>query len=190
MKHENMMDLHVFPNKTCVEYHLLIVKLNSKSSKNDQALKNLNAMCDVELILGLTCILPLLQCVHMFIKIVQAKDVFVCDFAESIKQMQQELYRLYYDPYTKFDDPTFDDFNVIETFTNDVLPMSWFSNINGLENTMYLAFSFAKHKYLLYLHELSNVKKFQPLTREAFKLVLDKVKQQCEGIANSLYQIA
>jgi hypothetical protein len=55
---------------------------------------------------------------------------------------------------------------------------------------MYLAFSFAKHKYLLYLHELSNVKKFQPLTREAFKLVLDKVKQQCEGIANSLYQIA
>jgi hypothetical protein len=76
----------------------------------------------------------------MFIKIVQGRDVFVCDFAKSIKQAQQELRRLYCDPYTKFDDPTFDYFNVIEMFTNDVLPMSWFSNLNGLEDTMYLAF--------------------------------------------------
>jgi hypothetical protein len=126
--------------QVCVEYCFLIIKLNSKSSKNDQTLRNLNAMCDVELILGLTCIFPLLQCVHMFIKIVQGRDVFVCDFAKSIKQAQQELYRLYCDPYIKFDDLTINDFNVIEMFTNDVLPMSWFSNLNGLEDTMYLAF--------------------------------------------------
>jgi hypothetical protein len=77
---------------------------------------------------------------------------------------------LYCDPYTKFDDPTFDDFNVIETLTNDVLSMSWFSNLNGLKDTMYLAFSFARHKYLLHQHKLSNVKKFQPVTKEAFRL--------------------
>ncbi len=110
----------------------------------------------------------------------------MCDSAESIKQAQQKLYRLYCDPYTKFDDPTIDDFNVIEMFTNDVLPMSWFSNLNGLEDTMYLEFFFAKHKYLLYQHELFNAKKPQPITREAFKLVVDKVKQQREGITNNL----
>jgi len=46
--------------QVCVEYCPLIVKLHSESSNNDQALRNLNAMCDVELILGLTCIFPLL----------------------------------------------------------------------------------------------------------------------------------
>lgn len=84
--------------------------------------------------------------------------------------MQQELYKLYCDPYTKFDDLAFDDFNVIETFTNDVLPMSWFSYLNGLEDTMYLAFSFARHKSLLHQHKLSNAKKLQLVTREAFRL--------------------
>jgi hypothetical protein len=72
----------------------------------------------------------------------------MCDFVESIKQAQQELYMLYCDPYIKFDDLAFDDFNVIEMFTNDALPMSWFSNLNGLKDAMYLAFSFARHNYL------------------------------------------
>ncbi len=39
----------------------LIVKMNVESVKNDQTLKNLNAMCDVELIFGLLCILPSLE---------------------------------------------------------------------------------------------------------------------------------
>jgi len=42
----------------------LIVKMHAKSARSDQALKNLNAMCDVKLILGLLYILPLLECLH------------------------------------------------------------------------------------------------------------------------------
>jgi hypothetical protein len=54
--------------------------------------------------------------------------------------------------------------------------MSWFFDLNGLEDTMYLTFSFSGHKYLLFQHELFGVKKFQPITKEAFKLAMDKVK--------------
>lgn len=61
--------------QVCVEYCILIVKLNSKSSKNDQTLRNLNAMCDVELILGLLYILPLFECVHTVTKIAQGRNV-------------------------------------------------------------------------------------------------------------------
>jgi hypothetical protein len=43
--------------------------MNVESVRNDQALKNLNAMCDVELILGLPCVQPLLKCLHTLIKI-------------------------------------------------------------------------------------------------------------------------
>jgi hypothetical protein len=123
------------------------------------ALRNLNVMCDVEFILGLPCILPLFKCVHMLIKIAQCRDVFVCDFVEGIKLAQHKLYRLYCDPYIKFDDPTFDDFNAIETFTNDVLPMNWFFYVNGGEDVVYLAFSFARHKYDVYQHDLYGVRK-------------------------------
>jgi hypothetical protein len=83
---------------------------------------------------------------------------------------------LYCDPYTRFDNLAFNDFNAIETLTNDALPMSWFFDLNGLENTMYLTFSFFGHKYLLFQHELSSVRKLYLITKEAFKLAMDKVK--------------
>ncbi len=37
----------------------------------------MNVMFDVELILGMPYILPLLECVHMLIKIAQSRDAFV-----------------------------------------------------------------------------------------------------------------
>jgi len=42
------------------------------------------------------------------------KNVFVCNFVEFVKIAQQELFRLYYDLYVKFEDSIFNDFNAIE----------------------------------------------------------------------------
>ncbi len=67
------------------EYWPLIVKMHIESPNNDTANKNLNARCDVELILGLPCLLPLFECVHKLIKIVQGRDVFVCNLVKAIK---------------------------------------------------------------------------------------------------------
>jgi hypothetical protein len=53
------------------KYQPLIVKMHAESPKNDIASKNLNVLCDVELILGLPCLLPLFECVHKLIKIAQ-----------------------------------------------------------------------------------------------------------------------
>ncbi len=60
---------------------------------------------------------------------------------KSVKLAQHEFYRLYCDPYTRFDD-----FNAIEALINDALPMSWFFDLNGGKDVVYLAFSFAGHK--------------------------------------------
>jgi hypothetical protein len=76
--------------------------------------------------------------------------MFLCDFLKSVKLAQHEFYRLYCDPYTRLDDPTFHDFNAIEALINDAVPMSWFSNLNGGEDVVYFAFSFVGHKYLVY----------------------------------------
>jgi hypothetical protein len=74
------------------KYWLLIVKMYTKNSRSNVALKNLNFLFDVELILGLPCILLMLECVHALMKIAQNKDVFMCNFVEFIKLAQQELY--------------------------------------------------------------------------------------------------
>jgi len=53
------------------KYSPFIVKIHVESQKSDIANKNLSVFCDVEQILGLSCLLPLFQCVHKLIKIVQ-----------------------------------------------------------------------------------------------------------------------
>lgn len=105
-------------------------------------------MCDVELILGLPYIFPSLECVHMLIKITRGKDVFVCDFVNlNIKLVQHEFSKLYYNLYTRFNDPSFNNFNTIKTLINDTLPMSWFSNFNCGDDAIYLVFLFIGHNY-------------------------------------------
>jgi hypothetical protein len=79
------------------EYQPFIENMHAESPKNDTTNKNLNVLCDVELILGLPCLLPLLECVHKFIKIVHSWDVFVCNLLEVVKLAQLELYKLYCD---------------------------------------------------------------------------------------------
>jgi hypothetical protein len=84
----------------------------------------------------------------------------MCTFVESVKLTQHEFYKLYCDPYIFFNDLTFDDFNAIETLTNDALPISQFYNLNGGEDVVYLAFSFVGHMYFIYQHDLFSIRKF------------------------------
>jgi hypothetical protein len=106
-----------------------------------------------------------------------------------MKVAHQEFYKLYididgfYDPYVKFKDPTFDNFNAIETLTNNNLPMDWFFDLNGGEDVVYLAFLFSSHKYVIYYINEDGFTCSQLITKEAFKQVVNKVKEECEGVA-------
>ncbi len=42
----------------------------------------------------------------------------MCDFVDVMKLVQHELCRFYGDPFAKFENPTFDNFNVDGTLTN------------------------------------------------------------------------
>jgi hypothetical protein len=58
----------------------------------------------VELIIGLNCILLLLELVYTLIKYAQERDVYVYDFVETIKINISKLYELYVDLECKFKD--------------------------------------------------------------------------------------
>jgi hypothetical protein len=104
-----------------LEYHFLIVKMQVKFAKSEVSLNNLNSLCDVEFILGLFCILPLLECVHTLIKFGQHRDVFIYNFMDIFKPTQQNLFKFYCNPFIKYEDPTFDDFNYFIILSNDTL---------------------------------------------------------------------
>jgi hypothetical protein len=109
--------------RTYYEYQPFILKMHTENPKSDTTSKNLNVLCDEELILGLPCLLPLLECVDKLIKIVQGLDIFVCDLVKAIKLAQLELYMLYCHSFTNFEDATFDDFNAIGNLTNVTMLM-------------------------------------------------------------------
>jgi hypothetical protein len=48
---------------------------------------------------------------------------------------------LYNDPYNKYDDHTFDELNVLETFNSKYVPMNWCVDLNG-EELDYLVINF------------------------------------------------
>ncbi len=67
----------------------------------------------LELVLGLPCILSTLEVMHTLIKYVYKWDVFICEFLDTVKLIEVELYRLYVNLFYKYDDPTFNEFLIV-----------------------------------------------------------------------------
>jgi hypothetical protein len=66
--------------------------MHDDASCNSVVNENLSLLCDLELIMGMLTILPLLDCVHSLIKFAQSHDVFMGDFINAVKMCQLELY--------------------------------------------------------------------------------------------------
>jgi hypothetical protein len=59
--------------------------------------------------------------------------------------------------------------------------MDWFSNLNDNEDVVYLAFLFFGHKYFVYYISENGFTNLQLVTKEAFRQVVSKLKEECEG---------
>jgi len=110
--------------KHVMEQYQLLVNMHDDVPRNNTTNENLNLIYNLELILGLHVVLPFLDYVHILIKFAQFRNMFVCDFINAMKICHLKFYLFYNDPYIKFDDPSFNELNVLETFTNDNLSMS------------------------------------------------------------------
>ncbi len=64
----------------------------SKDEVGSEATQFNVSKLNVELILGLHCILPLLESIHMLISIPK-RDVYICDFIEAIWMCKFKLYQ-------------------------------------------------------------------------------------------------
>jgi hypothetical protein len=60
------------------EYKTLIMEISQDNASIAQARFNLILFCDLPLLLGLSCLLPLLEAVNALIKFAQGRDIFIC----------------------------------------------------------------------------------------------------------------
>jgi uncharacterized membrane protein len=88
--------------RVMAEYKTLIVKISWDKVLVTQARFNLDLLCDLHMLLGLSCLLPLLEVVNALIKFAQGRDVFIYDFVATIKICQIYLYMMYLDPSSNY----------------------------------------------------------------------------------------
>jgi hypothetical protein len=73
------------------EYKLLLLKLHEDATVRKPkkiAVKCYNGLTDVQIILGLSYIIPMLRLANQLMKYGQRNDVFVCDYLASVKCLQ------------------------------------------------------------------------------------------------------
>jgi hypothetical protein len=54
------------------------------------------------MVMGLACIMVLLELIHVFIKFTHAYDAIVCDFVIVVKMCCAKLYNMYFDLEKKY----------------------------------------------------------------------------------------
>jgi hypothetical protein len=90
--------------RVLVKYKSLVVRMNYDLGMIEVARPTLEFSCDVKVVLGFMCIMPMLGVVHDLIKFAQKNDTFVCDFVGVMKMCCALLHTFYYDPKKKYID--------------------------------------------------------------------------------------
>ncbi len=66
------------PSKILIsEYKSIVMKMSKDLPTNDVATNNYELFCDVDKMMGLTCMLPMLEAVQNLNKLVQNKNCFI-----------------------------------------------------------------------------------------------------------------
>jgi hypothetical protein len=102
-----------------VEYKTLVVHMNNDLNHVVATNTNLEYLCNIEVVVGLMCIMPMLEAIHALIKFVQAHDTFVCDFVIVVNCVVQKIYKLYFHLKTKYGQEHFKAFLDLHDYNND-----------------------------------------------------------------------
>ncbi len=86
------------------EYKSFLVEMHMDAPINKLVVEKLDLLCDLELVFGLLCMLPMLEVVHKLIEYVKKCDVFIIDFFAMERSIKDEIYWLYVDLFYKYED--------------------------------------------------------------------------------------
>ena len=127
------------------EYKTLLVKMGVDMSPsaghkaNARAVANFDLLSDVQTLLSLACFISMLNVVHCLIKLNQARDIFICDFMQSIKVCQNELAHMFIDPETAYSTLEFSQYKMLVNVNSADIPLRW-RDLDGDSGISHLVF--------------------------------------------------
>jgi hypothetical protein len=160
-----------------IEYHTLVLKLYEDKATLSQAVKSYDRLLDVQILIGLSCFLPMLRSLNSFMEFAQSRNVFISDYLAAVKECQMEITAFYIDSVTKFIQDQFWDFNALIEVKHDGIPMRWVPEPMDL-NTLgveFLAFTPVGHSIRAEHRDLVTGLP-EGITKELFATIVDDVK--------------
>ncbi len=79
------------------EFKILLVKMAKNATANEFAVVNYELLCDIEIIMGHTCLFLMLEALQGLSKYAQNREIFICDFMGNVKFCQANLHNTYCD---------------------------------------------------------------------------------------------
>ncbi len=85
-------------------------------------------LCDVETLLGLSYVLPLLGTIARLSKFAQGQHTFICDFVSAMKLVEAIFFTMYCDTNKSYDAPHFSTFLDVVEHTIEAFHLTWWTN--------------------------------------------------------------
>jgi hypothetical protein len=126
--HNKWINMFVPTKRVMEEYHTLLLKMGLDAPIEIKVNDNLTHLVDVEVLLSLSCVFPLLEVVHNLIKFSQMRDSFDCNFIVTIKICQEDVCFLYFNPSITFKSHVFHLFTSLAEVKNENILMKWITN--------------------------------------------------------------
>lgn len=125
---------------------------------------------DVQIVISLACLMPMLKCLHSFMQFAQERNVFICDLLDAIK-----LISVY---TTSMKRPgsnmmCFWNFKVLSTFRHDAILVKWMYDalILNISVCEYLYIIPTRHSIKCVHHNLITGE-FESIMQELYNLIL------------------
>ena len=87
-------------------------------------------LCIPYFLLGMCCLIPLLESIDSLVKFSQGRNVFVCNMVATIKMRQGQLFSLYFDKTTCYSSDEFLSFKNLLDCSHEVIHMKWVPDLN------------------------------------------------------------
>jgi hypothetical protein len=170
------------------EYRPLLVKLHQDATVKKPkkiATKAYSGLTDVQIVVGLGCLLPMLKATNALMKAAQHNEVFVCDYLAGVKTLQTDLANMYVEPRTRFTQGPFWDFIALKEARHDVIPMRWIPNSSGLDlnasGIEYLCFEPKEGQLIRATYRDPVTRDNVPVSRDVFAVIISQVELQATG---------
>jgi hypothetical protein len=160
-------------------YMPLVAKMVEDNPFLMVAMDYFELLCDVNLLVFLSCLLPMLEIIHPLIKFVQKWDVFVCDYVATIKICQGQLNSHYSNLDTKYVLDVFKEFLDLVDYTHNIVHLKWKANSLDLNTLGVEYLCFESLGYSFWVTCLNDHGENIQISREIYSSLVDVAKSSC-----------